>query len=534
MKHLQTILLFLFLSSTLSAQPFQNMTNLGTWHDPDLQFNRVRYNDVWGYAADGREYGLIGSRQFMHIIDVTDPANATEIVRLNDAGGSSVWRDVKVYDTYAYMVTEAAEGLQVIDLSNLPTSADVVFESTADFSSCHNIFIDTTSTPVKLYAFGTNTSAQRDGIIVYSLANPATPVKLGQSILSGGYAHDGYVINDTLYANQEHRGLFVHDVSDPNNPMELGVLDGYAEEGYNHSCWRSANGKYLAMCDETVDKGVKIVDVEDPLDMEVEGLFRSTLLAPTSTESLAHNPFYLGDSLVVISYYGDGVQVWDVRNPATPRRLAYYDTNPMGTGYTVGVWGTYPYLPSGNILGSDEVTGLYVLKVDNYQSLPVEYLDWQAATDGKHAHLSWSTSSENDNAGWDVEHAVAGGDFVTVDFVPSVNAGDYTFTHEDIGPGRHYYRLNQRDLDGTETLTELRTVLIGNDLATFTAYPNPAPSGAPIRLEGIGDATDWELFRSNGQLALTGRGYTLRADLAAGAYFLRVAGKEVGTLVISR
>jgi len=531
MIRLLTLLLCLFFSGGLYAQPFENMTNLGVWHDPTLELNRVRYNDVWGYAAVGREYGLIGSRAFVIIIDVTDPANAVEVARLNDSPNtSSTWRDIKTFGSYAYAVSEAPEGLQVIDLGNLPVSASVIKRDTNDFTTCHNIFIDDSVSPAKLYAFGTNT--RDNGYFVYSLADPANPVLLAESVLTGGYAHDGYVINDTLYANHERRGMYVHDVSVPANPVELGILSNYVENGYNHSSWRSPDGKYVVMCDETNDTGVKIVDVEDPLDMEVTGLFRSTLLAPDKVRSIAHNPYYLGNDLVVLSYYGDGVQVWDVRNPAAPSRLAYFDTTPDGSGYNNGVWGVYPFLPSGNILGSDVFTGLYVLSIDNLQVLPVDYLGWDVTTDGKHAHLEWTTSAETDNEGWDVEHALAGGDFVPVGFVPAAGTNDYVFTHENIGPGVHYYRLRQRDLTGAQTLTELRTVVIGRSATAITAYPNPAPAGSPVRLDGLDDDSDWELFHANGQRVLSGRGRMLTAKLTAGVYFLRMAGKDVGKLVV--
>ncbi|MEM9930882.1 MAG: choice-of-anchor B family protein, partial [Bacteroidota bacterium] len=165
--------------SSLGAQTSYNMVSLGNWHDPDLELSRVRYNDVWGYAANGREYALLGSRGFVHVLDITDPTNITEIARLNDVtGSSSIWRDIKVHGDYAYMVTEAAEGLQVIDLTDLPNSASVIYQTTAEFSTCHNIFIDESVSPAKLYAFGTNTGAQRDGYIVYSLADPEEPTLL--------------------------------------------------------------------------------------------------------------------------------------------------------------------------------------------------------------------------------------------------------------------------------------------------------------------------------------------------------------------
>lgn len=535
MKCIATILFSLFSLTNLCAQSSFNMVSLGNWHDPLLPFSRVRYNDVWGYAADGREYALIGSRQFVHILDVTDPASITEIARLNDVpNSSSIWRDIKVYGDYAYCVTEAQEGLQVIDLSNLPASAQVVNRISADFLSCHNIFIDTSASPVRLYAFGTNPATARQGYFAYSLADPANPALIATVDLSGNgrYMHDAYVINDTMYGNSEGRGLYVYDVADVQNPVELGVLSNYVENGYNHSCWRSANGKYLAMCDETNNKGVKIVNVTDPIDMEVVGLFRSTLLAP-NLNSIAHNPFYMGDSLVVLSYYGDGVQVWDVRTPTNPRRLAYYDTTPIGTNYGDGTWGAYPYLPSGNILASDEITGLYVVRVNDFQSLPVTYDQWEATADGKNALLTWSTTAETGNAGWEVEHATEDGRFAGVGFVEAAGSGGYTFVHTNPGPGTHFYRLRQRDQDGTEMLNEVRTVILEGAAGQVSIWPNPAPRGADIRLDGLSPGSAWALINSEGKVVLTGVGATISAGrIPAGIYFIETERKVVGKVVV--
>jgi choice-of-anchor B domain-containing protein len=537
MKHLLTILFALICQGPLSAQTSHNMVSLGNWHDPTLPFDRIRYNDVWGYAANGREYALIGSREFVHILDVTDPNNITEIARLNDAmNSSSIWRDIKVYGDYAYCVTDiqANDGLQIIDLSNLPNSAEIIYRSDDEFGQCHNLFIDTTASPVRLYAFGTNSPAANDGYFAYSLADPTSPDLIATVDLTdnGRYMHDAFVVNDTMYGNSESRGLYVYDVSDVTAPVEIGRLFNYTESGYNHSCWRSANGKYLAMCDETTNRGVKIVNVEDPGDMELESVFRSTLLAP-NLASLAHNPFYMGDSLVVLSYYGDGVQVWDVRDPADPQRLAYYDTTPTGTGYTDGAWGAYPYLPSGNILVSDEITGLYVVRVNDFNSLPVEYLNWKVASDSKHSQLTWSTSEEIDNLGWDVEHATSRGTFSPIGFV---EAGDgvYAFTHEAPGEGLHYYRLRQLDYDGTETLSEVKTVFFAGNEDQVTAYPNPAQIGTNIRLQGLDPEVNWTLINLEGKSVYAGQGKTIPGQaLPAGIYFLKAGGKVVSKVVVA-
>jgi choice-of-anchor B domain-containing protein len=537
MKNLLTILIiFVCFYGDLTGQQSSNMTLLGNWDDNALP----RYSDVWGYAApDGREYALIGSRNFIHVLDVTNPTvSIDEIARLNtftDSG--STWRDIKVMGHYAYCVTETSEGLQVIDLGDLPNTASIVFQTNTAFSNCHNVILDSLSSPPKLYMLGTNTGAERDGYIVYSLADPANPTLLGSFNLTsgafmGGYLHDGYVIRDTLYANHEGRGMYAYDVSDWSAPTELGQLDGYVEEGYNHSCGRTDNGNIMVMCDETTDTGVKVVDISDPMDMQVISVFRSTLNAP-DLRSLAHNPYVMGDSLVVLSYYGDGVQVWDIRDPANPRRLAYYDTTPGSSSYTNGIWGAYPWLPSGNILGSDMENGLFVLSVNNYDALPVEYLNWSAESDGKHSQLSWSTSEETDNLGWEVEHAVSRGAFVSVGFVEA-SEGAYAFTHETPGEGLHYYRLRQRDYDGTENLSEVKTVLFTGSEDQVSVYPNPARAGTSIRLQGLTPGADWTLSNLEGKRIYSGQGQTIPGrSLSPGVYFLKTEGKVVGKVVVA-
>ncbi|MBC6994857.1 choice-of-anchor B family protein [Neolewinella lacunae] len=541
-KLLSTIFCFLLLATTSAfAQQSQNMSLLGQWTDATLPISGgVRYNDVWGYAAGGREYALIGSRQYVIVLDVTDPSNITEIARLNAYSNSqSTWRDIKVFGNYAYCVTEAAEGLQIIDLSQLPTTATLVGSPRiTDFLSCHNIFIDASVSPAKLYMFGTNSGAQSNGYLVYSLQNPADPqllasVNLRTAPFTGGYIHDAYAIHDTLYANSERRGMFVYDVADPANPVEIGILSQYQQSGtvagYNHSSWRTQNGDYMVMCDETTSKPVYIVDVRDPADMEVVSTFKSTSLAP-STNSLAHNPYVLGDSLVVISYYGEGIQVWDIRDPTSPSRIGYFDTSFGSSSYVDGTWGAYPYLPSGNILGSDMENGLFVVGIDDLRALPVSYQSWEATTTGKDVELTWSTTTETDNAGWTVEHATENGQFAAVGSVPPSLAANYRFVHANPGPGTHFYRLRQRDFDGTEALSTVRAVVM-QGVTTAAVWPNPAPSGTPLFLAGVSGAEPWVLREASGRPVLSGTGSRIAQNLSPGFYLLTVGGQTLKLVV---
>jgi hypothetical protein len=76
---------------------------------------------------------------------------------------------------------------------------------------------------------------------------------------------------------------------------------------------------------------------------------------------MAHNPIVKGD-LVYVSYYMDGLWIYDISNPGNTTVAGYYDLY-VGAGDTIssgGAWGVYPFLPSGNILVSDMGSGLFV------------------------------------------------------------------------------------------------------------------------------------------------------------------------------
>ena len=356
--------LAIVLPMCLFGQGSSNMTLLGTW-DNDLLPNTgptFFFNDIWGYHHDnGTEVAIVGSVAFTHFIDVTDPYNPAVIDSFAGGHSSATHRDFKTYSHYAYGVCDqgnSTSSLQIFDLQYLPDSVTKVYDSQAFFTRAHNIFIDTAA--ARLYVVGGNASPS--GVMILDLSvDPANPTLLADHD-QGRYTHDIYVRNDTGYHCNGNAGLYIWDYTDPLLPNLLGSLTTYTDKGYNHAAWLNPAGTHIAMADETKNKRIKMVDVTDPAGMSVTSLFESDLLAPVDTQSMAHNPFIYGN-YAVISYYEDGVQVFDVSDPASPFRAGYYDTDDYSTNYGGydGCWGVYPFLPSGLILGLDENHGLFVM-----------------------------------------------------------------------------------------------------------------------------------------------------------------------------
>ena len=449
--------LFLFCSLAVFGLHAQtpdslHLKTVGHWDDNTLPLRfGLAYNDVWGYTdSTGAEYAIIGTVEKVFFYKIDSASGSLTYVDEVAGGTQSLWRDIKTYDHYAYAVAdEHSEGLMIIDLQYLPDSVHLSLQTTSFFNRSHNIFIDTAQ--AKLYAVG-NVSPTGN-VVILDLSTPDNPTQLAEPALSGGYAHDLYVIKDTAYCNHGNNGLYVYDMSTPASPVLLGSLTSYPQSGYNHACWRNEAGTHLAFTDETHNKGVKLADVSDLTNIFVTDVFRSALLAPADTASIAHNPIIKGDSLY-LSYYHDGIQVFNIFNPDSVYRVAYYDTYPTNTDYSGydGAWGVYPLLPSGRILGSDILNGLYVLEF--YQApMPVELSSFEGKVLPEGHLLSWTTETETNSSFFELQRSPDALHFAQLTRVEAAGNSSfplaYSWLDKDAPAGDTYYRLKVVDEDGS-------------------------------------------------------------------------------------
>ena len=365
--------LFLF-SFQVKSQNSMNMTLLSQWKDSSitgsLLYNNA-FNEVWGYTRNNREYAIIGSSRGTHFFDVTNPSSIVEVdfVQGRDTGKYIVHRDYHDYKNYLYMVTDEGNGsLQIVDLTYLPDSVHLVYDDNTKIKLSHNIFIDTATD--KLYSCG---GGNAEKFNVFSLANPLSPQRLyrghidiswwATTVGSGGYVHDVYSRNDTVYCNAGN-GLYVVDFSGT-TPTLLASLKSYPDGGYNHSGWLSEDGNTYTLTDETWGKKVKFFDVSNLNSIQ----FLDTIGSNITSNSIPHNVITKGD-YAYVAYYYDGTYIYNIADPSNPYLTGYYRTS-TETNYRSykGNWGIYPFLPSGILLASDMQNGLFVLKVSDATSL---------------------------------------------------------------------------------------------------------------------------------------------------------------------
>ncbi len=354
MKHLFSIFFAVIFSGLAVAQV--NMTQLSNINYQAL--HGVELNDIWGYVdGTGKEYACVGTTGGTSIVDVSVPSTPVEVFWL--PGMNSIWRDLKVWGNYLYVTTEAQQGLTVIDLSPLPSSTNLTSTlyngpSGSQWSSAHNLYIDENG---YAYIFGANRG--NGGVIILDVhTTPGVPVEVG--VFDNWYAHDGYVKNDTLYGANISDGFFsVVNVVNKANPVLLGTKStpGF----FTHNIWESTDGTHVFTTDEKPGAFLAAYDVTNPNNIVETDRIQSS----PGSGVIPHNTHVKGD-YIITSYYRDGITVHDVSRPNNLVEVGHFDTSPLsGNGFN-GCWGVYPFLPSGNIIGSDIENGLFVLGV-NYQ-----------------------------------------------------------------------------------------------------------------------------------------------------------------------
>ncbi|OGU84985.1 MAG: hypothetical protein A2W11_14020 [Ignavibacteria bacterium RBG_16_35_7] len=112
-------------------------------------------------------------------------------------------------------------------------------------------------------------------------------------------------------------------------------------------------------------------------------------------------------------------------------------------------------------------------------AVPVELTSFTAIANGKEVTLSWSTTTELNNQGFEVQRKFSSNDFVTIGSVKgngtTTSPNHYSFLDKLIDPGKYFYRLKQVDLNGTFEYSNVIEVEV-RTLDKFTLeqnYPNP-------------------------------------------------------------
>jgi choice-of-anchor B domain-containing protein len=349
MKHFFLPCLALLAAFSVAAQ------NLNTTFRSKLTFPGQTLANVWGYVANDKEYALIGGAQGLIIVDITNPDAPQQIVQI--PGPNNLWKEIKTYGHFAYIVSEGGQGIQIVDLGGLPsatlnyhyyTGLGQFPDPTTKLNKIHALHIDTTKG--FLYAYGGDLFSGRAKIFNLN-PDPYNPTYAGTffSAFSGNqnYIHDGYVDNDTLYGGHIYGGFFsVVDMSDKSNPVLISTQP--TPNIFTHNTWPSDDRRYLFTTDEVNNSFLAAYDVSDPTEIQLLDKIQSN----PGSNSMVHNTHIL-HNWAVTSWYKDGFTIVDVTRPDNLIQVGNHDTYAGAGGGSSGCWGVYPFFPSGTVVATN-------------------------------------------------------------------------------------------------------------------------------------------------------------------------------------
>lgn len=350
-------------------------------------------SNIWGHTDlnTGREYALIGLRNGTGIVDITIPTQPTVVAHIPAA--ASLWRELRAYQTYdavarrwrayAYIVTEASgQGVQIVDLSNLPLSATLVGTYNG-VSRVHTIHLDNTTYDTNVSLNGSPARAILQGANVNNgafrlldLSNPTNPTLLKDAPSGTQYVHDGttLVITDTrtvdcyqqqnpctIYVDYNENTVDLWDITNAANPYRISTTP-YSGSRYTHSGWWTEDKRYLFIQDELDEyylghnTRVRTLDIANLRAPVISGTWNGP------TRAIDHNGYTIG-SRYYMSNYQRGLTILNIANPNALVQEAFFDSYPTGNNAAFnGAWGTYPYFPSGNVAISDIEGGFFLVR----------------------------------------------------------------------------------------------------------------------------------------------------------------------------
>ena len=311
-------------------------------------------------------------------IDISTPDQPIYLGKLPTASDPSSWRDIKVYQDYAYVVSEAADhGLQVFDLTRLRditrVTRFIADASLNSFGNAHNIAINETSG----FAYVIGSELFDGGPAFIDINDPLNPTLVG-GFSDESYSHDAHIVTydgpdlehqgKEIYFGSnsdggENNQVVIVDVTDKTAPILISNVT-YSNGGYTHQGWLAEDHQYYYLGDELDEtrfgnrSKTLVFDLED-LDNPV--LHFSYL---GTTNAIDHNGYTKGNSFFLANYTA-GIREIDIQNIATGvmEEVGFFDTYPKNNGANFnGVWSVYPYFESGVIVISDMNRGLFLVK----------------------------------------------------------------------------------------------------------------------------------------------------------------------------
>jgi len=398
---------------------------------PVSSFSSSSTNSLWGWVDpdNNDEYALIGADDGVAFYRITpDPTHPVYLGKLPTHASNSLWRDVRVYQHYAYVGSDNnnGHGLQIFDLHRLRgVSTPQTYTEDGHYSgfgSSHTLGINE-DTGILGVSGGNYMAGGLQLLDIHT--NPLAPVRLGY-VSDAGYTHESQCF--TYHGpDTEHTGkdicinsngssgiVALVDVTNPAAPVTLSHTS-YPNSSYTHQAWFDEDHRYILMNDE-LDEGdfghaarTFVFDAADLDHPVLVGYHDSPL------NVIDHN-LYVHGQYVYQSNYEAGLRILKIDNlsAAAFTEVAYFDLYPNSNARAFnGSWNNFLF-PSGVVVVTSIDEGFFVLQPTLCEA-PAAPLGLSiAGTDDNLIELSWDAGATGTQYRVERAQGGCGGTFATI------------------------------------------------------------------------------------------------------------------------
>ena len=171
-------------------------------------------------------------------------------------------------------------------------------------------------------------------------------------------------------------------------------------------------------------------------------------------------------------------------------------------------------------------------------TLPVSFGAFSAIRSNSVVALKWTTASESNNLGFEIQRLIGIGSWQTISFVATQadhgnSATDLSYSYTDLNQtkGISQYRIKQVDIDKRYKFSEIRAVRGDDQKGKTIVYPNPSSDGkVNIIFNEAAGIRNISLMDINGRIIKQMKGVTnnniLFENLKAGIYTIKIVNNE--------
>lgn len=242
-----------------------------------------------------------------------------------------------------------------------------------------------------------------------------------------------------------------------------------------------------------------------------------------------------------LSYGAGGDDLWIVKTDSAGTLLwqKTYGGTASDVAYSMDLTSDGGYVVVGHTLSSGAgVHDAWLLRTVT-QIIPVELVSFTAYRTGGSVILNWTTASEVNNSGFEIQRSTDKTDFTSIGFVSGKGTAtehqSYSCSDHNAAPGVNYYRLKQIDYSGSFEYSGVIEVAPTN-IGTFELkqnFPNPfnpstvinfsLPATSPVSLK-IFDTSGNEVALLVNEVKSEGNYQVVfnAASLPSGVYFCKL------------